>query len=308
MKLPENYKLGTEQPNERSMKLDQLTVHEIITLMNEEDQSVAVSVSRALPEISLAIEAIIGALEKGGRLFYFGAGTSGRLGILDASECPPTFGVDPSLVVGMIAGGDEAITKAIENAEDNEQAGTNEAAVHVTARDAVVGIAASGQTPYVIGALKEANRIGAVTVSLSCNGDTPMSAVAQYPIELPVGPEIITGSTRLKAGTATKMALNMITTAAMIRLGKVYGNLMVNVQATNAKLKDRVIRIVQEATDSDEETAQIFVDSAQGDARVAILMLKYNIDKQEAFQALQASGGHFGKTVAKIGETSNQLH
>jgi N-acetylmuramic acid 6-phosphate etherase len=208
----------------------------------------------------------------------------------------------------MIAGGDEAITKAIENAEDNEQAGTNEAAVHVTARDAVVGIAASGQTPYVIGALKEANRIGAVTVSLSCNGDTPMSAVAQYPIELPVGPEIITGSTRLKAGTATKMALNMITTAAMIRLGKVYGNLMVNVQATNAKLKDRVIRIVQEATDSDEETAQIFVDSAQGDARVAILMLKYNIDKQEAFQALQASGGHFGKTVAKIGETSNQLH
>ncbi|WP_246314109.1 N-acetylmuramic acid 6-phosphate etherase [Paenibacillus foliorum] len=289
--------MTTEQINERSIQLDQLSVREIVEIMNEEDQSVAHSVSRALPQISSAIEAIVRIMENGGRLFYFGAGTSGRLGILDASECPPTFGVSPELVIGIIAGGEKAMTQAIENAEDNAEAGKLEAAAQVTSRDAVIGIAASGRTPYVIGALQEAARIGALTVSLSCNGDAPMSAAAQYPIEVPVGPEIITGSTRLKAGTATKMVLNMITTGSMIQLGKVYGNLMVNVQATNAKLKDRVVRIVQDATLADEETAKAYVSSAKGDARVAILMLKYNISQQEAAQALQETGGHFGKTI-----------
>ncbi|MCR8632923.1 N-acetylmuramic acid 6-phosphate etherase [Paenibacillus radicis (ex Xue et al. 2023)] len=289
--------MTTEQTNERSRQLDQLSVREIVEIMNEEDQSVAHSVSRALPQIGSAIEAIVPIMEQGGRLFYFGAGTSGRLGILDASECPPTFGVSPELVIGIIAGGEKAMTQAIENAEDNAEAGKLEASAQVTSRDAVIGIAASGRTPYVIGALQEAARIGALTVSLSCNANAPMSAASQYPIEVPVGPEIITGSTRLKAGTATKMVLNMITTGAMIQLGKVYGNLMVNVQATNAKLKDRVVRIVQDATHSDEETAKAFVNSAKGDARVAILMLKFNISQQEAAQALQETGGHFGKTI-----------
>ncbi|MBN2982923.1 N-acetylmuramic acid 6-phosphate etherase [Cohnella algarum] len=291
----------TEQANERSRHLDRLTVREIVELMNEEDRTVAASVSRALPEIAAAIEEIVGVIENGGRLFYIGAGTSGRLGILDASECPPTFGVSPELVVGVIAGGEGAITRSIENAEDDADAGRGEAARRVTPRDAVVGIAASGRTPFVIGALQEASRIGALTVSLSCNKGAPMSREARYPIEIPVGPEIVTGSTRLKAGTATKMVLNMITTTLMIRLGKVYGNLMVNVQATNSKLRERVVRIVQKGTDRDEETARAYAEFAGGDARVAILMLKYNVGAGEAARALEESGGHFGKAIERLG-------
>ncbi|HET7615549.1 MAG TPA: N-acetylmuramic acid 6-phosphate etherase, partial [Bacillales bacterium] len=233
----------TEQRNKRSEMLDRLSVEEIIRIMNGEDQSVAASVEKQIPDVTAAIERIVDVVRDGGRLFYVGAGTSGRLGILDASECPPTFGVDPTLVNGIIAGGDRAIRTAIENAEDDERKGMQDLAQLVTKRDAVVGITSSGRTPYVIGAMKKANEIGAVTVGLSCNPDAELSRYVRFPIEAPVGPEVVTGSTRLKAGTAQKMILNMISTTVMIKLGKVYGNLMVNVQATNEKLRKRVVRI-----------------------------------------------------------------
>lgn len=287
--------LLTEQKNENTRHLDRLNIQEIVELMNREDQTVAISVSKALPQISAAIERIAAALRGGGRLVYIGAGTSGRLGVLDASECPPTFGVGPDLVHAIIAGGEQAIKNPIENAEDDMAAGRSDAAAAVTARDAIVGITASGRTPYVIGAIEEARRIGAVTVSISCNAAAPLSSAAEYPIEVPVGPEIITGSTRLKAGTAQKMVLNMITTATMIQLGKVYGNLMVNVQSTNSKLKERGIRIVMEATASDRPTAERYCKLADADARVAILMIRYAITKEQALAALRQTNEHFGE-------------
>ncbi|SFM07303.1 N-acetylmuramic acid 6-phosphate etherase [Paenibacillus sp. 1_12] len=296
MKYIENQPL-TEQRNERTANLDKLNVHEIVQIMNAEDQSMVISVQQALPEISAAIEAIVEVMKHGGRLFYIGAGTSGRLGILDASECPPTFGVSRELVTGIIAGGEAAIMTSIENAEDDADAGAREIQSHITAADAVVGIAASGNTPYVIGAIRKAREMGALTASVSCNAGARLSEAAQYAIEVPVGPEIVTGSTRLKAGTATKMVLNMITTTAMIKLGKVYGNLMVNVQSSNLKLRDRIVRIVMEAADVDQATAESHVLQSDGDARVAILMIKFGIGKVRALQALQVNNDHFGEAV-----------
>ncbi|TDF95561.1 N-acetylmuramic acid 6-phosphate etherase [Paenibacillus piri] len=287
----------TEQRNEKTANLDKLSVLEIIEVMNAEDQTVAVAVRQALPQIESAISGIVERMKLGGRLFYIGAGTSGRLGILDASECPPTFGVNRELVTGIIAGGEAAIMTAIENAEDDADAGAGDIEAVITAADVVVGIAASGNTPYVIGAIRRAREIGALTVSVSCNSGARLSEAAQYAIEVPVGPEIVTGSTRLKAGTATKMVLNMITTTAMIKLGKVYGNLMVNVQATNLKLRDRVVRIVQDATGADEAAAAAHVEQAEGDARLAILMIRFGIGKAQAQGALQQSGDHFGDAV-----------
>ncbi|TVY07529.1 N-acetylmuramic acid 6-phosphate etherase [Paenibacillus cremeus] len=295
---PSNSELTvTEQRNEHSQHLDSMSVNEIVELMNQEDKKVAVAVEAALPQITTAIEAIARTLKAGGTLYYIGAGTSGRLGILDASECPPTFGVDPSLVVGIIAGGPGAITRSVENAEDDHEAGKRDIGAQITPSDVVVGIASSGTTPYVIGALEEARRIGAVTIGFSCNTNTKVSTAAQYAIEVPVGPEIVTGSTRLKAGTATKMVLNMITTTTMIMLGKVYGNLMVNVQATNAKLRKRVIKIITDATGAAEETAAAICSQANGDARIAILMLKYGITAEEAASALARTNDHFGNTM-----------
>ncbi|TBL77850.1 N-acetylmuramic acid 6-phosphate etherase [Paenibacillus thalictri] len=287
----------TEQRNETSLHIDTLPIYDIVALMNKEDKSVALAVESALPQISAAVEAIAAAVKQGGRLFYIGAGTSGRLGILDASECPPTYGVAPELVVGIIAGGSAAITRSIENAEDDPEAGRRDITAVITAKDVLVGIASSGTTPYVLGALAEAKRIGAITVGLSCNTNTPISAASDYAIEVPVGPEIVTGSTRLKAGTATKMVLNMMSTATMIQLGKVYGNLMVNVQATNAKLRKRVVKIVMEATGADEATAAAYSQEANGDARIAILMLKMGITAEQAAGALEQMNGHFGNTV-----------
>ncbi|MBD2846342.1 N-acetylmuramic acid 6-phosphate etherase [Paenibacillus sp. IB182496] len=292
--------LATEQMNQRSAHLDQLNVLEIVSLMNEEDMTVPLAVQRELPAIAAAIDAIVGALEQGGRLYYFGAGTSGRLGILDASECPPTYGVSPELVQGVIAGGARAMTRSVEDAEDNREAGQLEARERLRPGDAVVGISAAGGAPYVLGAMEEARALGAVTAGLSCNHGTRLSASVDYPIEVEVGPEIVTGSTRLKAGTATKMVLNMITTAAMIRLGKVHGNLMVNVQATNAKLKDRVVRIVQQATGLDKAEAARLAGQAGGDARIAILMQRFAISAGRASQALTASGDHFGKALQAL--------
>jgi N-acetylmuramic acid 6-phosphate etherase len=287
----------TEQRNEKTSQLDEMNVQEIIQIMNAEDQTVALSVQYALPQIGKAIEAIVEVMSKGGRLFYIGAGTSGRLGILDASECPPTFGVNRELVTGIIAGGEAAIMTAIENAEDDAEAGAREIEARLTANDALVGIAASGNTPYVIGAINRARAMGAVTASVSCNDNARLSAAAEYAIEVPVGPEVVTGSTRLKAGTATKLVLNMITTTVMIKLGKVYGNLMVNVQATNEKLRDRVIRIVGEATGVDHDKAASYTQQADGDARVAILMIKFAIDSNRALAVLEQCRGHFGDAV-----------
>jgi N-acetylmuramic acid 6-phosphate etherase len=287
----------TEQRNQHSENIDTCSVREIIEIMNREDQKVPLAIEKSLPQISAGIEKIVEVMKKGGRLFYVGAGTSGRLGILDASECPPTFGVPSDLVNGIIAGGDAAIKTAIENAEDDEEAGRIDIAKVVTSNDAVVGITSSGRTPYVIGAIKEANRIGALTVGISCNPQSMLSGIVQCPIEVNVGPEIITGSTRLKAGSAQKMILNMISTTVMIQLGKVYRNLMVNVQATNEKLRRRVIRIIQEATGVDEQKAVHYAGKANGDARTAILMIIYGIRYEEAVQVLDEVGGHFPNAV-----------
>lgn len=293
-------KLTTEQRNDKSMGLDRLSVSEIIELMNEEDRTVAESVGNSLPQIEQAIEAIVTALQQGGRLWYIGAGTSGRMGILDAAECPPTFGVEPDLVSAIIAGGQEAIRSAVENAEDDEEAGRQAVLNVLTSKDVLVGIAASGRTPYVLGAVQAARSVGAVTVGLACNTGTLLGQAVHHPIEIYVGPEVLAGSTRLKAGTAQKMTLNMISTATMIRLGKVFGNLMVNVQATNQKLRDRVVHIIAEATGVDQATAQTYSDLAGGDARLAILMLKYKADYEEAHQALLDAKEHFGEAASRL--------
>ncbi|OCT12925.1 N-acetylmuramic acid 6-phosphate etherase [Paenibacillus pectinilyticus] len=294
------HKLTTEQRNERSAQLDQLSTIEIITLMNEEDQQVPLAVREALPQIERAIEVIIEKLANGGRLFYIGAGTSGRLGVLDAAECPPTFGTNKELVTAIIAGGSQAIFEAVEDAEDNEEVGRSEVRKQLTNRDVLFGIAASGKTPYVLGAVQEAKQLGILTIGLACNVNTPLGGLVDYPIEVSVGPEVVTGSTRLKAATAQKLILNMISTATMIRLGKVYKNLMVNVQATNDKLRHRVIDIVMEATPTNEEEARRSCDLANGDARAAILMLQFQVDYPTVMQALQKSGGHFGRARSQL--------
>lgn len=293
----DNNESQTEQASANTPDLDTYAVRDIIGFMNEADKTVAQAVERALPQIEAAIENIVDAMKNGGKLYYIGAGTSGRLGILDASECPPTFGVDSDLVTGVIAGGEQAIQTSIEDAEDDQQAGRQDVAERVTSRDAVVGIAASGTTPYVLGAIEAANAIGAVTAGISCNQNTPLSDVAQSPIALLSGPEILAGSTRLKAGTAEKMVLNMISTTVMIKLGKVYGNLMVNLQATNKKLRKRAVDIVQQAADVDKERAQEVTDIAGGDVRAAILMIKYTIGYDQAIAALQEANGHFREAM-----------
>ncbi|WP_312112412.1 N-acetylmuramic acid 6-phosphate etherase [Brevibacillus reuszeri] len=281
------HQLHTESRNTASERLDQMSAIEVVTLMNQEDHKVAFAVQQVLPEIAEAVELIGQALENGGRLFYFGAGTSGRLGVLDAAECPPTFGTDPAMVQGIIAGGAAAMLNAIEGAEDSQELGQQDVRLHdVKKGDVVVGIAASGRTPYVIGALKEAKALGAQTISLSCNPDPDISQEADVSINMLVGPEVVTGSTRLKAGSATKMALNMLTTASMVHLGKVYGNLMVNVQATNWKLRERAKRIVMEATGILYAEAERLLQEAAGDVRVAIVMQKTGLPAIEAKQRL----------------------
>ncbi|MER2180393.1 MAG: N-acetylmuramic acid 6-phosphate etherase, partial [Carnobacterium inhibens] len=243
-------KLTTETRNTQTMNLDELSASEVMTLMNQEDQKVAIAVEKELPMITKVVETITESFSKGGRLIYMGAGTSGRLGVLDAAECVPTFSVDPSMVQGLIAGGMKAMTVAVEGAEDSKTLGAEDLeAIQLTDKDVVVGIAASGRTPYVIGGLEYATSVGAKTATISCNKDAKISQYAQMPIEVDAGPEVLTGSTRLKAGTAQKLILNMLSTGAMIGSGKVYQNLMVDVKPSNEKLEERSKRIIMQATD-----------------------------------------------------------
>ncbi|MEJ8547555.1 N-acetylmuramic acid 6-phosphate etherase [Brevibacillus borstelensis] len=299
----ENLKeLMTEGKNERTKDLDQLSVREILQVMNDEDKKVPHAVEDVLDQVAEAVEIIVHSLENGGRLFYFGAGTSGRLGILDASECPPTFGTDPDLIQGVIAGGPSAMIRAVEGAEDSEELGEKDIGKHeVTAKDVVVGIAASGRTPYVIGALRTAQEIGARTISLSCNETALIDGGVDVSINVVVGPEVVTGSTRLKAGSAQKLVLNMLTTATMIRLGKVYGNLMVNVQATNQKLRERVKRIVMEVTGVTYAEAEHLAELAQGDAKAAILMKLTGSSRDEAMQLLRQTNGRIRDAIRLYG-------
>lgn len=283
----------TETRNPNTHNIDTLSTTEIVRLMNEEDQSVALTVQQAIPQISNAVDIISERLADGGRLFYVGAGTSGRLGVLDAVECVPTFGVSPELVQGLIAGGQGAFLQAVEGAEDDEQQGKLDLqARHLNEQDVVVGIAASGRTPYVLGALDYANSIGVSTIAISCNDPAPLLDKAQYPIAVAVGPEVVTGSTRLKAGTAQKMVMNMLSTATFIKLGKVYNNLMVDVQITNAKLATRARNILMKITDTDAETAQRLLDAARNSVKVAAVMHLREVDYDSAQALLVEVGGH----------------
>ncbi len=298
MKAIDLDKLTTERRNNDTFDLDQMTVAEALGKMNREDHKVAEAVKQQLPAIQPVIEAAVAAFEKGGRLIYIGAGTSGRLGVLDAAECVPTFGVDPGLVIGLIAGGQEAMTVAVEGAEDDPDLGkTDLQKLALTAKDLVIGIAASGRTPYVIGGLDYATQIGATTASIACNPEAEISQHATFPVEVDCGPEFLTGSTRLKAGSAQKMILNMISTIAMIGIGKVYNNLMVDVRPTNEKLIERSKRIIMEATDADYDTAAIYFEAADKNVKLAIVMLLTGAPKVEAKRRLQAAKGFVRKAT-----------
>lgn len=285
-------KLTTEGRNAASAHIDMLSTEEMLKVINAEDQKVALAVEKVIPAITRAVDAIVGAFRKGGRLIYCGAGTSGRLGILDASECPPTYGTPREQVVGLIAGGHRAILQAVENAEDSLTLGVDDLkALNFNAHDVLVGIAASGRTPYVIAAMQYAKSLAATTVALTCNDGSEMARIADIAIVPIVGPEVVTGSSRMKAGTAQKMVLNMLTTGAMIRSGKVYGNLMVDVEATNLKLVQRQINIVMEATGCDADTASLALKACEGHCKTAIVMVLGQLSATQATQLLQDNGG-----------------
>lgn len=294
-------KLGTlltEQVNPASANIDAVPTLEMLRIINEEDKKVALAVEAALPQIALAVDAIVAGIEAGGRLFYTGAGTSGRLGVLDASECPPTYNVSPELVQGFIAGGDKALRKAVEGAEDSRDLGAEEMlAMGFCGADILCGIAASGRTPYVLGAMAKARELGALTISVSCSPESELSRAADIAIEVMPGPEVITGSTRMKAGTATKLVLNMLSTGALIRLGYVYGNLMVNVQPTNEKLVDRAIRIVMQAVEVERERATDLFESSGRVVRTAIVMGRLKLSREEAERRLSLAGNRISVAI-----------
>lgn len=292
--------LVTEQRNPNTMQIDEVSTEELVRLINAEDKTVPLAVEKELPQIAKAIDVIAGQIETGGRLFYCGAGTSGRLGVLDASECPPTYGVDPGLVVGLIAGGKEALLSAREGAEDSETLCEEDLRANgFNEKDVLCGIAASGRTPYVIGGMKYAKALGAPVISLTCNPVSEMAALADIAISPVVGPEVVTGSTRMKAGTAQKLVLNMLSTGVMIKLGKTYGNLMVDVQPTNLKLVARTRRIVMQATDATEEEAEAALSQCGHHPKTAILMLLKGVDAQKAETLLKESGGRIKAALVK---------
>jgi N-acetylmuramic acid 6-phosphate etherase len=290
--------LLTEQPNPASDHIDAVSTGEVLAIINREDQKIAAAVAAQIPQITQAVDGIVELLRAGGRLFYIGAGTSGRLGVLDAAECPPTFQVPPELVQGIVAGGEAALARATEASEDDPEAGRRDiAAEGFTAKDALAGIAASGRTPYVLGAMQAANQLGALTIGISCTPDSPLAHAAQIAITPLVGPEVIAGSTRMKAGTATKLVLNMISTAVMIRLGYVFGNLMVNVQPSNSKLRDRATRIVAATSALTYERAGQLLVQAGDSVPVAIVMARLSLDRALAEARLAAAGGRVSEAL-----------
>lgn len=292
--------LPTEARNPASKDLDRLSTGELVRLINAEDATVAAAVGREAPAIAKAIDVIAERMAQGGRLVYVGAGTSGRLGVLDAAECPPTFNADPGQVVGLIAGGREALARAVEGAEDSAEAGADDLrAIDLGKDDTVVGIAASGRTPYVLGALDHARSVGAATIAFACNAQAESRRYADLSILPEVGPEILTGSTRMKAGTATKMVLNMLSTGAMVRLGKTWGNLMVDVQATNEKLVERSLRIVQAITGCSREQARTALERCGGDLKTAAVVQALGIDPAEAREKLAAAGERLHRVLGQ---------
>ena len=290
--------LATEASNPASRNLDQLSAQEIVSLMNNEDAKVAEAVRKVLPQVAQAVEIITERMRRGGRLIYMGAGTSGRLGVLDAAECPPTFNTSPEQVLGLIAGGTNALVSAAEAAEDDPELGRQDAAdINLSEKDVLVGLAASGRTPYVIGALHYAREVGAAALAVTCNSPSALEEVAEITIAPVTGPEVLAGSTRLKAGTAQKMVLNMLSTATLVRLGKTYGNLMVDMRPTNAKLRRRAARIVAEATGQDEMTALEALEQCGGETRTAIVALLAGVTPQEARERLGKAGGFVRKAL-----------
>jgi len=292
--------LTTETRNARTTDLDGLSTAELLQIMNEEDARAVEAVNRELPAIAEAIEAIVKVRLSGGRLIYMGAGTSGRIGLLDAVECPPTFGTEPSEIVGLIAGGEKAFIKAVEGAEDSRELGVQDLhGISFGPGDILVGIAASGRTPYVIGGLEYANSLGAETIALACNKGSEIGKHANIAIEVEVGPEVLTGSTRLKSGTAQKLVCNMLSTASMVKTGKVYGNLMVDVQTTNEKLVERAKRIIMAATDCTFDEAGKFYQLSGKKPKVAIVMILTGATHEEATANLQESGGFIRQAISK---------
>lgn len=290
--------MHTETQNKNTLNIDTLSTEEIVQAINNEDKTVAAAIEKVLPDIARAIDAIVDALRDGGRLIYVGAGTSGRLGILDAVECVPTYSTPPELVCGLIAGGEKAVMRSVEGAEDKpELAKADLQNMNLSLEDIVVGIAASGRTPYVIGALEYAKELGAKTVAIACNVPALILDAADMGIGVVVGSEVITGSTRMKAGTAQKMILNMLSTGSMVKLGKVYGNLMVDVQVTNAKLARRARGIVQQIAGIDEKTAQSLLDASHNNVKVAIVMHKKQVNYEKAMQLLNDNQGYLRRVI-----------
>lgn len=288
----------TESRNPDTMNLDEMSALEIVQAMNTEDKKVPEAIEAILPEIAAVVDKVVDTFEKGGRLVYVGAGTSGRLGVLDASECPPTYGVKPEMVVGLIAGGDTALRNPVEGAEDSRELGKQDLEkIGFSNRDVLVGIAASGRTPYVLGAIDYAKSLGAFTAAIACNKNSAIGNEADIALEVIVGPEVLTGSSRLKAGTAQKLILNMITTASMVRIGKAYQNLMIDVQQSNEKLQRRAENIVMESTGVEREEAREYLDKADNSCKLAVTMILTGKDADECKSLLEKAKGHVRMAV-----------
>lgn len=291
--------LTTEARNEATKKIDQVSTLEMVTLINQEDQKVAQAIEKVLPQIATAIDAAAERFKKGGRLIYCGAGTSGRLGALDAIELTPTYNVSPERAFGILAGGEKAMYQAIEGAEDSKELAIEDLTQHqLTARDVVIAIAASGRTPYAVSAIEYGKKVGALTISVTCNNQSPMNQLAEIGIAPIVGPEVITGSTRMKAGSAQKMVLNMFSTGIMVKVGNIYQNLMVNVQPTNEKLIQRATNIIKEAAEIEESQAKEYLEAAQLEVAPAIVMAKAHVDFQKAKQLLAEHDGRISEVLA----------
>ena len=291
--------LPTEARNEATKKIDQVSTLEMVTLINQEDQKVAQAIEKVLPQIAAAIDAAAERFKKGGRLIYCGAGTSGRLGALDAIELTPTYSVSPERAFGILAGGEKAMYQAIEGAEDSKELAIEDLTQHqLTARDVVIEIAASGRTPYAVSAIEYGKKVGALTISVTCNNQSPMNQLAEIGIAPIVGPEVITGSTRMKAGSAQKMVLNMFSTGIMVKVGNIYQNLMVNVQPTNEKLMQRATNIIKEAAEIEESQAKEYLEAAQLEVAPAIVMAKAHVDFQKAKQLLAEHDGRISEVLA----------